>query len=170
MRSGTGGDMTTPSNRVALDLSVARDPRAPLEERIAAGARLWNLIEEAEAALAPLKQSLRDEARARLGNDPGSIHLEGDGMTRAVVTVPKPSYTVAKGADMSAVKQLLGAAFDSFFEEVVTYKVRSSTINAGKIASLNPTARDTALSVIVQADPTPRVAFKSAEGVEQISG
>ena len=163
--------MTTPSNRVASDLAVARDPHAPLEDRIAAGARLWSLIEEAERALAPLKTCLRDEARARLGNDPGSIHLEGDGMTRAVVTVPKPSYTVAKGADMPAVKQLLGAAFDALFEEVVTYKVRAATLNAGKIASLNPSARDTALSVIVQVDPTPRVAFRSAgDGVEQISG
>ena len=161
--------MTLP-NRVAADLASARDPNAPLEERIAAGARLWNLIEEAEAALSPLKASLREEARARLGNDPGAVHLDGEGMTRAVVTVPRPSYTVAKGTDMPAVKQLLGpAAFEALFEEVVSYKVRASTINAGKIASLNPSARDAALSVIVQVDPTPRVAFKSAgDGVEII--
>jgi hypothetical protein len=155
-------------DRVAGDLAVARDPLAPLEDRIAAGARLWSLIEEAESALAPLKASLRDEARARLGNDPGSVHIDGTGMTRVVVTVPRPTYSVAKGTDMHAVKQTLGSAFDLFFEEVTTYKVRGVP-NTGKIASLNPEARNVALAAITQADPTPRVAFKSAgEGVEII--
>jgi hypothetical protein len=162
--------VTNATDQVTGDLAIARDPRARLEDRIAAGARLWNLINEAESALAPLKMVLRDEARARLGSDPGSIHLEGSGMTRAVVTVPKPSYAVAKGTDMIAVKQLLGAAFDLFFEEITTYKVRGVP-NTGKIASLNPEDRNTALSAICQVDPTPRVSFKSAgEGVEQISG
>lgn len=163
--------MTSPSNRVAHDLSVARDPRAPLEERIAAGARLWSLINEAEEALAPLKQSLREEARARLGNDPGSIHLEGEGMTRAVVTVPKTAYAVAKGTDMPALKQLIGnEVFSALFEEITTYKVKGVP-NTGKIAHLSSQGVSAALAAISQVDPTPRVAFKSAgEGVEQISG
>ena len=163
--------MSGATDPVAGDLAVARDPRAPLEARIAAGARLWSLINEAEAALAPLKQSLREEARARLGNDPGSIHLDGTGMTRAVVTVPKASFAVAKGTDMPALKQLIGGeAFNALFEEVTTYKVRGVPAS-GKIASLSPQGASAALSAIVQVDPTPRVAFKSAgEGVESISG
>jgi len=156
---------------VTGDLAIARDPRAPLEARIAAGARLWSLINEAEEALAPLKQSLREEARARLGNDPGSIHLDGTGMTRAVVTVPKASFTVAKGTDMPALKQLIGSeTFSALFEEVTTYKVKGVP-NTGKIAHLDSRGVSAALSAIVQVDPTPRVAFKSAgEGVESISG
>lgn len=162
--------MTNATDQVAGDLAIARDPHARLEDRIAAGARLWNLINEAEGALAPLKEHLRDEARAQLGNDPGSIHLEGSGMTRAVVTVPRPSYSVTKVTDMPALKQLLGAAFDGLFEEVTTYKVRGVPAS-GKIASLTPEARNAALAAITQADPTPRVAFKAAgEGVEMISG
>lgn len=163
--------MTNATDQVTGDLAIARDPRARLEDRIAAGARLWNLINEAEGALAPLKEHLRDEARAQLGNDPGSIHLEGSGMTRAVVTVPRPSYSVTKGTDMPALKQLLGPpVFDALFEEVTTYKVRGVPAS-GKIASLNPEARNAALAAITQADPTPRVAFKAAgEGVEMISG
>ena len=163
--------MNGATDPVTGDLAIARDPRAPLEARIAAGARLWSLINEAEEALAPLKQSLREEARARLGNDPGSIHLDGTGMTRAVVTVPKASFTVAKGTDMPALKQLIGSeTFSALFEEVTTYKVKGVP-NTGKIAHLDSRGVSAALSAIVQVDPTPRVAFKSAgEGVESISG
>lgn len=157
------------TDRVTGDLAVARDPRAPLEERIAAGARLWALIENAEAALAPLKEALREEGRSRLGGVPGSTHIDGTGMTRAVVTVPKPSYAVAKGTDMSALKQLIGAeAFAALFEEVLTYKVKAAP-NLTKVASLSPQGSNAALAAITQVDPTPRVAFKSAgEGVEAI--
>lgn len=162
--------MSGATDRVTGDLAVARDPRASLEERIAAGARLWSLIEEAEAALAPLKEDLRAEGRSRLGGVPGSTHIDGTGMTRAVVTVPKPSYAVAKGTDMAALKQLIGSdAFAALFEEVLTYKVRT-TANAGSVvAGLPPPASSAALAAIAQVDPTPRVAFKSAgEGVEVI--
>jgi hypothetical protein len=154
--------------RVAHDLQVVRDPSAPLEARIAAGARLWSLIDEAERSLAPLKETLRAEGRARLGNSPGSEVIEGEGMTRALVTVPKTAYQVAKGTDMSAVRAELGEqAFALLFEEIVTYKVRAS--NLMKVASLHPTQTQTALSVIAQVEPTPRVAFRSAgEGVDEI--
>ena len=160
----TSGD----ADRVARDLQVARDTSAPLEARVAAGARLWDLIEKAGDALAPLKEMLRAEGRARLGNTPGSEVIEGTGMTRAVVTVPKPSYQVAKGADMSAVRAEIGEqAFAQLFEEVTTYKVRASNLN--KIASLHPGQSQAALAVITQVDPTPRVAFKSAgEGIDDI--
>ena len=163
--------MSGAADRVAGDLALARDPRASLEERIAAGARLWSLIEEAEAALVPLKEDLRAEGRSRLGGAPGSTHLDGTGMTRAVVTVPKPSYAVAKGTDMPALKQLIGGeVFNAIFEEVVTYKVKTAP-NLTKVASLSPQGSNAALAAIIQVDPTPRVAFKSAgEGVESISG
>ena len=158
------------TDRVARDLRVARDSSAPLEDRIAAGARLWNLIEEAEGALAPLKETLRAEARSRLGNTPGSETIEGTGMTRAVVTVPKPAYQVVKGADMNAVRAEIGEqAFSQLFEEVTSYKVRASGLN--KVASLRPCQSQAALAVITQVDPTPRVAFKSAgEGIDNIGG
>lgn len=157
----------TDGDRVARDLIITRDSCAPLAARIAAGARLWDLCGQADLALAPLKVLLREQARVSLNAQPGSHTFEGDGMTRAIVTVPKPMFKLIAGTDIPALKLALGASFDHLFEEVTTYKVRQTALT--KVASMGASPRELVLSVLVQDEPTPRVALRSAgHGIEQI--
>jgi hypothetical protein len=147
------------SDQAARDLITVNDPNLSLEVRVAAGARLWDLIKRAKAALEPLKDVLRLEARSKIEGT-GTVTLEGTGMTRAMVTIPESSLQIVKNTDMDALKKVLGSAFDSIFEENVTYKCRSNA--TAHIRNLPRKEQSTVLAVVREDEGKPRVSFQFA--------
>ena len=149
------------------DIETVLDERVPLAERIASGARLWDLVNSAKKALEPLKDALRAEARRVLGG-PGAHTLEGSGMTRAVVTIPDPALTILRETDYTALRASLGdAAFRDLFEETISYKLRPNA--TGRIASLPPDLQGKVFEVVRETDGTPRVSFQYAgAGISEV--
>jgi len=138
---------------------MARDESAPMADRIAAGARLWETINRAKEALEPLKTDLRKEATRLLDNMPGVTTIEGTGMSRAVVTVPESKLKVVKGTDIKKLKKALGpTGFNALFEEG-PYQVRSSTA-AAYISNAPKAIQSLALAAITEAEGKPRVSFQ----------
>lgn len=152
-------------DRLERDMEVAGDPTQPLETRIAAGARLWDFINQARSVLETLKESLRAEAVNRLGGVPGQTIIEGTGLSRASVTVPPSRFQIVKGADMKSLKLSLGPPiFSSIFSETAQFEVRPQAIQ--EIGNLSPTAQAATMKAIEQVELKPRVSFQFAgEGV-----
>jgi len=151
----------TSSDRAVRDLITAKDPNQPLEVRVAAGARLWDQIKHAQAALEPLKADLRTEAKLRLNGATGATTIEGTGMTRVLVTVPEASLQIIKDTNMASLKQELGpAVFASMFEEVITYKCKPAA--AVRIHKLSSKDQSAVFSAVREVEGTPRVSFQFA--------
>jgi hypothetical protein len=158
-------------DRAVRDLITAKDPNLPLEVRVAAGARLWDQINHANAALEFLKADLRAEAKRKLNGEAGATTIEGTGMTRALVTVPEASLQILKGTNMAALKRELGpAVFSSMFEEVVTYKCRPTA--SARIHKLSTKEQSAVLTAVREVEGTPRVSlqFAGADILEMHSG
>lgn len=144
-------------DRATQDLITVKDPSLSLEARVAAGARLWDLIKRAQEALVPLKTDLRNKALESVSF--GSTTFDGEGMTRAVVTVPHPSLQVIKGTNMEALKQVLTpSAFDAIFEQVTTYKVKADA--AVRIRKLPNKEQSAVFTVVQEVENKPRVSFQ----------
>lgn len=159
MRGSLQGECMKPEDWVTSDLITASDPNLPLEVRVAAGARLWDILARAQKAVDSLKPALRMEARTKI-QGAGSTTIEGTGMTRALVTIPESSLQVIKDANMTVLKRLLGGRFTHLFEESVTYKVRPNIEHS--IQKLNSKEQAAVFAAIREVEGTPRVSFQFA--------
>ena len=137
------------------ELASAASPSAPLNDVVDIGTVLWDLSEAADDALAPIKQRLRDEARQQ---GQGTCLFAGNGAGRCQVVVPQPQPSVP---DAGSLQGILGPAFDTLFETVVTYKVRPDF--AQRLLTLPSDQRQAILQRMKLSDPTPRVSFKTRE-------
>ena len=149
------------------DEEIATDPDRPLPERIAAGARLWASIQSSNAALDVLKEHLRKEA-LKTQKTPGTVTIEGEGLSRALVVVPPPTLSLKKGADPSTHRSDFGRSFALIFAPVPgAWKLKT---NAEAILLRLPKPLQTlAFRLIEESEPKPRVYFESAgEGVETL--
>lgn len=137
------------------ELAGAASPSAPLADVVDAGHALWLMSEQADDALAPIKERLRDEAR-RQGQ--GTCVFAGNLTGRCQVVVPQPQPSVH---DAAALKAILGPSFHALFDTVVTYKVRPDF--AERLLTLPDDQRQAIFQRMKMVDPTPRVSFKSRE-------
>jgi hypothetical protein len=139
---------------------AAKDPNLPLEVRIAAGARLWDVIKRANEALVPLKDELRNQAKLKR-KIPGTVVIEGTGMTRAMVTLPKSILQVSKKTDIAALKRsITPMVFSALFEETCTYECHPNIVR--RISGLKKEVRSSVLSAIEEIEGTPRVSLQFA--------
>lgn len=142
-------------NPVEKDLETVLDETQSLETRIAAGARLWDISNRAKKAIEPLKETLRVQTK-RLNPRPGATTIEGEGMTRALVTVPEPTLVVS---DYALLKSILGdEIFKELFREHITYTPRPNA--ADLITHLPPRMQEMVFGVISEVEGTPRVSFQ----------
>jgi hypothetical protein len=150
------------------DREVVTDPTRTIEERVAAGARLWDSINTANAALEVLKGDLRKLAVSKGKGEAGTITFEGAGMTRAIVTTPLPNLYLKKGKNPAPLAAKLGANFGRIFRESKTWVVRE---NAGAIfARLPRKLQEALLDVLGEDSGKPRVTFQyGGAGLSDIS-
>ena len=141
------------------DIATVNDPSIPLELRVAAGARLWDISRRAKSALDSLKSVLRTEAMERLGCA-GVVTIEGVGMTRALVTIPESTLAIKNANCFPKLKHTLGKQFASLFEEVTVYRCRPDI--KFSIALLQPQDRTAVLSEVQEIEGMPRVSFQFA--------
>lgn len=139
------------------DREIATDPTRTVEERVAAGARLWDSVNSAEAALEVLKTDLRKLALAKKGA-PGTVLFEGEGMTRATVVIPPPALLLKKGANPAMLATKLGANFGRIFGETKSWTIRENA--AAIFARLPRNLQETLFGVLVEDQGKPRVSFQ----------
>ena len=145
-------------NLVEKDLEVIQDGSLSLAERIAAGARLWDISNRTKKAMEPLKELLRAQAK-RLLPKPGATTIEGEGMTIALVTIPNPALAVTKESDYAVLKKLVGdEVFRDLFKETTTYAPRPGA--TALITALPPDVRSKVFEVVHEVEGTPRVSFQ----------
>lgn len=129
-----------------------------VEQQVEIGATLWAITERANKTMEQAKDALRDEAERVLGG-PGTHTFDGVGATQAMVSIPKPSLRLQKGADIDMLKKILGGDFERFFEEHVSYTPKSD-FTERRAADSDPT-HTAMLDKFVDAVPnTPRVTFR----------
>jgi len=145
-------------NPVEKDLVVVQNGSLSLAERIAAGARLWDISNRTKKAMEPLKELLRQQAKQLLPK-PGATTIEGEGMTRALITIPDPALSVSRESDYAVLKNLLGdETFRELFKETTTYQPRAGA--KAVIAALPPDLRNKVFEVVQEEEGTPRVSFQ----------
>lgn len=143
----------------AEDINFLRDildGDAPIETKVEAASILWDLSEQAKAALDPFKVHLRELARES-GCSPGKAFkcYSVDKRIEASVVVPSPRLSLRNGVDIEDLRD--AASFADFVEEITTFKVRRGIDAAFK--DLDDGDRATWLDAIKINTPTPRVSF-----------
>jgi hypothetical protein len=97
------------------------EERLSLKDQVELGQILWRVINRAQEALEPLKDSLREEGQERQGVTPGRQFLSGRSRnSRCTVTIPPPSIKLRSDVDIGALRKALGHDFEAFFNVVVT--------------------------------------------------
>ena len=148
------------------DEEIVADPTQPLPERIAAGARLWDSIQAHNAALDLLKEDLRKLA-LQTQKTPGTVTVDGEGLSRALIVIQPPNLSLKKGADPAAYRADFGRSFALLFSETKGWKLKP---NAEAILLRLPRPLQTLVFRLVEeSELKPRVYFESAgKGVETL--
>ena len=132
---------------------------ASVEDTVQIGDFLWRFVNRANEVMSPIKETLREEAYNQMGPRSGSFQIHGHEKTSCMVTVPKPSIRIKKGADFEGLKEALGEHFEKVFAKEVKYKPKP---NIEEVCLALPDAlRDSVMNVLDHVDNTPRVSFKT---------
>lgn len=145
------------TDRLEEDLDTASRSDLPLEERIAAAARLWDFTKRVESAMDPLKEILRAKARESRKDRPCVVTLEGVGMTRATVTFPERHLKIQSGLEHGAIKQILG---DRLFHELCEEKVTPRPDASARVHSMSTEDQGVAVRVFMEVEGKPRVSLQ----------
>jgi hypothetical protein len=131
---------------------------ASTEDLVQIGDFLWRLVSRANEVMSPIKIALRDEAYEQMASGSGSVQICGHEHTTCMVTVPKPSLRIKKGADLVSLKAALKERFDDLFLKEVKYKPKPDIEEA--CISLPEDLRDSVMNTLDHIENTPRVSFK----------
>ena len=137
------------------------DPQAPTSAKIAAAAVLWNLIEQANAAMEFFKAGLRPIAVA---TGKPVVTLNGDGMSQCKVVLPGPTLRLNSDLTVEGERAALGDLFNTLYE--VRLVLRDAT--AEFIGTFPPHVRQHFTTVATLVPSTPRVSLRALPGVEEI--
>ena len=132
---------------------------ASVEDVVQIGDFLWRLVNRANEVMSPIKEALREEAHNQMGPRPGSLQIYGHEKTACMVTVPKPSIRLKKGADLVHLQSVLGEHFEDIFTREVKYKPKPDIEET--CLTLPDTLRDSVMKVLDHVENTPRVSFKT---------
>jgi len=144
--------------RLGVQLKARLDTMDP-EALVMFGHKLWLLSRKATAAWDILKEALREAGVDLAKGVPGPQVIEARDGSQCTVILPEPRLLLRKGADIDALKALLGDDFDAMFEQTTTHKPRGDL--RGKVASLADAAKTQAiLEAMVMSDGTAKVYFK----------
>ena len=131
---------------------------ASTEDLVQIGDFLWRLVNRANEVMSPIKKALRDEANEQMASGSGSIHIRGHDHTTCMVTVPKPSLRIKKGADLVSLKAALKERFEDLFQSETKYKPKPDIEEA--CLALPENLRDSVMNTLDLIENTPRVSFK----------
>lgn len=136
-------------------------PSMSIEDQVSIGQRLWSISRSALAALEPLKGSLRDEAVRRQRSTPGTVQFDAnDGYgSRCRVSIPAPCLEIRKGADVEALKTLLGDRFHYLFKTQVSYKLQDDFKE--QVKEVPASVARPLLDAVDMAPGTPKVFFEN---------
>lgn len=140
---------------------VINDPSAPLPDKIAAAAVLWDFIDRSTKVLERFKAEVRvAAAESKLP----VVTLNGTGMSQCKVVFPGPTLKLNDPFDAAAARRVLGPFFDPIFETHVT--LRSNDPNT--ITPFPPNVAVYMAGVTTLVPSTPRVSLKMLPGVEEV--
>jgi hypothetical protein len=140
---------------------VINDPNAPISDKIAAAAVLWELIDAATKALEPFKAEVRAVA---VSSGQPVVTLNGTGMSQCKVVVPGPTLRLTEEFSVDGARRATGSFFDNIFDTKVTLRNPDPSYIATFPA--NVTVYVTNVTTLVPS--TPRVSLRSLSGVEEI--
>lgn len=130
----------------------------PIEDQIELGSLLWTVQERVKKSMETAKAEVREHAVEEIGG-PGSQTFVGSDKSEATVTIPDPSPSLQKDADIDLLRKVMGGEFDRYFEEITTFKVKKE-FHERRAAAKDPT-HVALIDKYVDITPhTPRVAFK----------
>ena len=131
------------------------------QRTVEAGIVLWTIIDQAEMALKPLKQTLRDQAVQETKGVPGNVTLVGTDPThQCTVVIPKSAFRVSPGS-IDTIRSAFGEVlFHDLFQEIVTYRTKPDFEEQFAHLQSDPRRAQILSAAIVVEDRTPRVTFK----------
>jgi len=141
-------------NKVLRTLTKAVTAQ-PRDVRIEIGSALYMMERGAHQALIKVKETLQTEA---LRGEPGNLTWMGSGRGRVDINVLQPHLRIRKGANLEAVRDLLGDTFTDHFEVVTTYQLRKGAEK--RLPTLPEATRKAVMSVCELGQGNPRVSFQ----------
>jgi hypothetical protein len=141
-------------NRVLHTLTQAATSQSRAV-RVEIGSVLYMMERGAHQALVKLKETLQAEA---LQENPGNLTWRGSGRGQANINVPQPQLRIRKGADLEALRALLGDTFTEHFEVTTTYQLRKGAEK--RLPTLPEATRKAVMSVCELGQGNPRVSFQ----------
>jgi len=128
-----------------------------VEAAVTVGRLLTLIVKQANAALDPLKESLREATITQTGGSPGHVTFKGAEGASCIVVIPQPTLTLRKDADVSKIKAALGDRFSDYFSETVVYAPQK---DFRKVATAHPQEAITVMPAVDIIEGTPRVSFR----------
>lgn len=145
-------------NRLADQVRILL-PQMGVETQVEVGQKLWVMSRKLTAVLEEVKIHLRDEALKQQNSTSEVICFNSPDGSRCKVRFPTPCLEIRKGADMSAVRNLLGDQFPTYFKTTVTYKPQNDFRDTIEEIS-DPSIRQTVLDAVDVIPATPKVFFE----------
>ena len=152
----------------ALDLMESQLDDASIERLVEVGSVLWDFGGRITDILDKIKDTLRQQALANLGDEIGVVTLDGDDLGKAMVHVLSPTLRVPRGKNVQDIKQALSSDFALFFDEVTTFKPRRD-YEERVLSVENALHKRTLLEAVERVESTPRVSFTRGELSKQDS-
>jgi len=131
--------------------------------------------EQIDKALEPLKEILREDARAEQEKPDDVVEFDGVGTVNGVfkrhagtisITFQGPRPKVNKGVHVADIRRLLGPDFDEYFEITETVVPRRDFVEQCEARNEDhPVEVTAALTFVEVVDPTPRVGFHPSRAV-----
>lgn len=129
-----------------------------LKDQVELGQLLWDLAQESNRLLVPIKGALRQEALARSTGKPGRQLLHGrSSAAQCTVVVQAPVFRLKEGVSEQDLHRLFGADFPLYFNPT-PLQVKPDIQQIVDKAS--PEVLGKLVQVLDYIDPPPRVSFK----------
>ncbi len=154
--------MTTPLNDLIRDAADLKLQGGGIDAITETAVALAAHIRDAQAALEPLKEMIRDLARVDRAEE-GGHHVGYEAPNgRVSVTFPKQRYEARKGMDWAKARKSLGSDFDVYFTTVTTVRTRPdiNDLLSAEMERLHDGNAEEILQFVELDEPTPRVGFK----------
>lgn len=146
---------------IAQEVATINDPKASIEAKVDAAAKLWQLAEDCDVALKGFKIAVR--AVARTSNQSVFV-INGNGMAQCRVVTPPPALKLNEDLTIENERLALGVVFDGVYE----VKLQLRKTDPAFLAAFPQWVQAHMAKVTSLVINVPRVSLKSMPGVESV--
>lgn len=147
--------------QITYETSIINDPGATIGAKVAAAAKLWQLVEDCQEVIEAFKTEVRKVAAAE---GKPTVMINGEGLSQCKVVFPRPSLKLKEHLDIDNERAALGDLFDALFEVRIQLRKADPTF----VATFPQSVQAHISNVTTLVTNPPRVSLMVLPGVEEI--